>query len=193
VAEPPQVLLASSSPRRLELLRRIGVEPTVVAPDVDEPALRGEVTADDVRRLAQWKADAVPVARDVLVVAADTLVVVDGRALGKPETTADAETMLRALSGRTHQVLTGVAVRRGDHHGVDLAATRVSFRPLSEADIDWYVATGEPRGKAGAYAIQGAGEAFVERIDGSYSNVVGLPLALTIRLAREAGVVLVGA
>lgn len=182
-----RVLLASSSPRRLALLRRIGIDPAVMAADVDESGQYDERPHDRVRRLANAKAAAVAAGAQTLIIAADTLVVVEGTALGKPRGRAEAERMLRDLSGRVHQVVTGVAVQGGDEAADDVASTDVRFRDLSDAEIAWYLATREPMDKAGAYGIQGAGELLVDRIDGSYSNVVGLPLAVTLELARSVG------
>lgn len=188
----PVVVLASSSPRRLELLRRLGLQPVVRAPDVDERRLDGEGVERYARRLAHAKAAAVPVSPRALVVAADTVVAVDGDDLGKPSDDVSAWRMLRRLSGRTHEVVTGVALRRDDVVVVDAEVTQVTMRPLPEAEIAWYVRTREPRGKAGGYAIQGTGEVLVERIAGSHSAVVGLPLARVVALARLLGVGLVG-
>jgi len=182
IASLPHVLLASASPRRADLLAAAGVAFEVRAVDVDERPLEGEPAADYVARVAADKARACPMAEGAVVLAADTVVVVDGGILGKPVDDQDAARMLRRLSGRAHQVLTGVAVRRGGEVAVAVDSTAVSFAPLSDADVAWYVASGEPRGKAGAYAVQGLASRFVERVDGSYSNVVGLPVALTCRM-----------
>jgi septum formation protein len=172
-----EFVLASASPRRRELLAGLGLRFDVRVADVDESPLPGESPTELVERLAGAKAAAVGATRREVVIAADTVVVADGDALGKPVDGDDAARMLRRLGGRTHHVLTGVAVRRGGFLSTTVVSTEVTFRPLTEADIAWYVATGEPLDKAGAYAIQGAGGLFVERIDGSYHNVVGLPLA----------------
>jgi septum formation protein len=172
-----ELVLASASPRRRELLAGLGLRFDVRPADVDETPRPGEPPADLVERLAGAKAAAVGASRREVVVAADTVVVADGDALGKPVGGDDAARMLRRLGGRTHHVLTGVAVRLGAALTSGVVSTEVTFRPLTEADIAWYVATGEPLDKAGAYAIQGVGGLFVERIDGSYHNVVGLPLA----------------
>lgn len=184
----PPVVLASGSPRRLELLRRLGVEPTVRPADIDETPRPGEAPADLVTRLAAAKARDVDAAPGELVVAADTVVAVGTRVLGKPRDRDDAARMLGELSGRVHHVLTGVAVRLGDASHVDVATTRVTFRLLDPREIAWYVATGEPDDKAGAYGLQGAGAVLVEGIEGSDTNVIGLPLVLTITLARHLGV-----
>lgn len=183
----PTVVLASASPRRLELLRRLGIEPVVRPSDADESPRAGEPPDAYVARLAAAKADAVATGVDVLVVAADTVVVVDDQALGKPAGPADAATMLRRLSDREHRVLTAVEVRCGARRAGAVEETTVRFRAISDEEIDAYVATGEPLDKAGGYGIQGAGGMFVEHINGSDSNVIGLPLATFVRLAAEVG------
>lgn len=189
------LLLASASPRRQELLARLGLPFEVRVADLDETPLPHEDPRAYVARLAAAKAevvaDAAPEAH-VVVIGADTAVVVDGQLLGKPVDDTDAARMLRLLSGRSHQVLTGVAVavaRSADASAVrvDVAATEVTFAPLSDDDIAWYLASGEPVDKAGAYALQGRGAVFVASIDGSPDNVIGLPLALTRRLLEDAG------
>jgi len=182
------VVLASASPRRLELVRRLGVEPQVSAADVDESPRPGEAPASTVARLAAAKARAVSAPDGALVVAADTEVVLDGAVLGKPSDAGEAAAMLRSLSGRSHLVLTGVHVRRGDREASAVEETVVTFRPLDDDEVAAYVAGTEPYDKAGGYGIQGAGGAFVERIEGSDTNVVGLPLATVVRLAAEVGV-----
>jgi septum formation protein len=181
----PPIILASASPRRADLLTAAGITFEVRAVEVDERPFDGETAVDYVARVAADKARACPVARDVVVLAADTVVVVDGRILGKPADNADANRMLRLLSGRSHDVLTGVAVRHGGDVAVEADSTAVTFAPLSDTDIAWYVASGEPMDKAGAYAIQGLASRFVERVAGSYSNVVGLPVALVCRMLAE--------
>lgn len=184
------VVLASGSPRRLELLRRIGIEPVVRAADVDETPVPGEAPEATVARLARTKAHAVDHDGDDLVIAADTEVVLDDGVLGKPGDAGEATAMLRSLSGRDHRVVTGVHVL---HRTAEVAAveeTVVHVRDLTEEEIEAYVATGEPFGKAGAYAIQGAGGMFVDRIEGSDTNVIGLPLATVVGLAGEVGVTL---
>ena len=188
------LVLASASPRRQELLRGIGLEFTVVPADVDESLLAGEKPVDYVERVAHDKALAV-VAKlgmgadgDVVVLAADTTVDVDGEILAKAEDDVDARRMLRLLSGRTHQVHTAVVVRRISGLQTVTVSTDVTFVDLDEATIDWYLSTGEHRDKAGAYGMQGAAGALVERIDGSPTNVIGLPLAETVDLLRRSGV-----
>lgn len=156
--------------------------------EIDERPLAGEAPAAYVERLAREKAQAVrPRHPDAAILGADTTVVIDGLILGKPEDDNEARAMLARLSGRAHDVLTGVALIRNGRLMSAVETTRVRFAQLSDTDIDWYVASGEPRGKAGAYAIQGLASRFVDRIDGSYSNVVGLPVALVWRLLRDAG------
>ena len=182
-----RVVLASGSPRRLELLRRLGVEPAVRPADVDETPHEAEAPEVVVARLARTKALAVERAADDLVIAADTEVVLADRVLGKPDDDADARAMLRALSGRSHRVLTGLHVVRGDREAGAVEETTVWIRALGDDEIDAYVATGEPTDKAGGYAIQGAGGMFVDRIEGSDTNVIGLPLATVVRLAAEVG------
>jgi septum formation protein len=186
---PPVLVLASGSPRRRELLERIGLTPVVRPADLDESPLPGERAEALVLRLALAKAASAAAAAgsDEVVLAADTEVVLDGRALGKPADDAEAATMLTALAGRTHEVMTGLAVRRGELVVTERVVTTVTFRPLRHREIAWYLATGEARGKAGAYALQGAGAVLVERIEGSDTNVIGLPLPATVALLREVG------
>lgn len=177
------IVLASASPRRAELLRAAGFTFVVEPMDVDESVLPGEAPEAHVRRLARQKA-AAGAARHPgsAVIGADTVVVVEGRILGKPRDDAEARAMLEALGGRTHEVFTGVAVARGGvlRDAVDVSA--VTMARLSAAEIAAYVESGEPRDKAGAYAIQGRAARFVERLEGSYSGVVGLPVAVVHRL-----------
>jgi septum formation protein len=184
-----RLVLASASPRRRELLARLGLDPLIRPADIDETPRPGEDPHDLVVRLASAKA-ATSLARgdaEEVVLAADTEVVLDGQVLGKPRDRDDAARMLRRLAGRSHEVVTGVAVRRGGTARATRVTTEVRFRPVSDAEIAWYVATGEPDGKAGAYGLQGAGAALVERIHGSDTNVIGLPLAETITLLRQVG------
>jgi septum formation protein len=183
--------LASASPRRRELLQQLGVAHTVAAAAIDESLLPGETPRDYVLRLAAAKAAAVMAGdrHDGLpVLGADTAVVVGAEILGKPADAAAARVMLRLLSGREHQVLSAVALARPGWRKSALSATRVRFRLLSDADITAYVATGEPFGKAGGYAIQGRAAVFIAHIDGSYSGVMGLPLFETATLLAEAGI-----
>jgi septum formation protein len=179
VREPGPIILASRSPRRAELLAAAGIAFEVLAADVDETPHPNEAPAAYVERLAIDKARAVlalrPTAR---VLGADTTVTIGGEILGKPTDADDAARMLRMLSGRVHEVHTGVSLisARGVQSGVD--TTRVWFAAMTDEDISWYVATGEPVDRAGAYAIQGLASRFIPRIEGSYSNVVGLPVAM---------------
>ncbi|MEQ1700443.1 MAG: Maf family protein [Ilumatobacteraceae bacterium] len=183
-----RVLLASASPRRRELLAQLGLQFDIAAPDVDETPLPGEAPVPYVGRLAIVKASAVAAAADTLVIAADTTVEIDGDILAKPADAAEARDMLRRLAARTHQVHTGVAVQLGDRVLSEVVTAHVTFATLTDAQIDWYVATGEPMDKAGAYAVQGIGGVFVEKVDGSVSNVIGLPLHTVVRLAELLGV-----
>ena len=184
-----RLVLASASPRRAQLLRAAGFEFETCAVDVDERVRPGEKPEDYVRRLAMEKSaramevlagvaqDLSPASGRTYVLAADTAVVVDGDILGKPTDDRDAASMLRRLSGRSHQVITGVSLRGPKYESSRVETTTVEFSPLGESDLAWYVESGEGRDKAGAYAIQGLASRFVPRIHGSYSNVVGLPIA----------------
>lgn len=178
------LILASASPRRAELLRAAGIDFTVRVADVDETQWPDEPPRAYVLRLSRAKAQAVASGAE-LVLGADTTVVINKETAGKPVDAADAKRMLQALSGQWHEVLTAVTLVQGDHALSEVEVTRVKFAALSEAEIDWYVATGEPMDKAGAYGIQGYASRFVERIEGSYSNVVGLPVHMVYRMLRE--------
>ena len=187
-----KLILASSSPQRAQVLRNGGFLFEVVPAHVDESRREDEAAGNFVRRLADTKASAVaanlPQASDpVIVVGADTVITVDGLILGKPADARDAREMLRRLSGRTHEVITGLAVLSWpkDERRIEQETTRVTFAALKDNEIEDYVASGEPLGKAGAYAIQGLGGRFVERVEGCYFNVVGLPLARLYRILRE--------
>jgi septum formation protein len=184
------LILASASPRRAELLAAAGFTFEVRPVDVDETPLDGERPTDYVGRLAKAKAAAAVVRAEpgAVVLAADTTVVAKGRILGKPAGAADASDMLRQLSGDIHLVHTAVTVRVSDRERSEVVTSRVRFVPLTEDDIAWYVATGEPEGKAGAYAIQGRAARFVDWIEGSWSNIVGLPVADVHRLLKDIGV-----
>lgn len=183
-----RLVLASQSPRRAELLRAAGIDFDVIVADVDETVQPGEPPDAYVRRLAEAKARAVAArVGDRPVLGADTTVVVDGKILGKPADEADAWRMLRLLAGRTHQVMTGVSLVIRTRAATEVAVTDVEFAPLSDEEIDWYIASGEPMDKAGAYAVQGLASRFVTRLDGSYSNVVGLPVALVYAMCVAAG------
>lgn len=183
----PRLVLASASPRRKDLLASVGVDVAIQPADIDESAKPGETPQELVRRLAVTKAEAIEVAKNDMVVGADTVVVVDGEILGKPVDHDDAGRMLDLLSGRDHRVLTGVAVRGGDRTESEVAIAQVTMRHLSVADIAWYVRSGEPMGKAGAYAIQGAGSLFVTEIVGNHSGIVGLPLPVVDTLLAKFG------
>jgi septum formation protein len=186
-----QLILASASPRRRDLLDQLGVRYTVEPADIDESRAPGETPEDYVRRMAREKAAALVGLHpgpDVAVLAADTTVVLDGDALGKPRDHADALAMLARLSGRTHLVLTAVCLDVGVRESVCVVATEVDFASLDPEACEAYLASGEAWDKAGAYAIQGLAGAFVCAIRGSYSNVVGLPLAETWQLLRAAGI-----
>jgi len=185
-----RLVLASQSPRRRELLESLGLSVEVRGAGADESVRPGERPEAYVRRLAVDKARAVDAAPGEIVLAADTAVVLSGEVLGKPRDDGEARRMLRALSGADHAVLTGVCARRGAPGPAEVTkvvSTTVRFAPLGEAQISWYVATGEPRDKAGAYAIQGRGGALVRAVEGSVSNVVGLPLEETLALLAGLG------
>ena len=183
------LVLASRSPRRSDLLTRAGYRFEVAPADIDERRLDGEAPAAMVRRLAREKAAAVaPRHPGSIVLGADTVVVIDGVVLGKPNGDAAAAGMLLRLSGRAHEVLTGVALHTADRRRDGVQSTRVVFRALSRDDVAWYVATGEPSDKAGGYSIQGRASRFVTRLEGSYTNVVGLPIELVADLLAELGV-----
>jgi septum formation protein len=182
------LLLASASPRRADLLRAAGFAIDVRPVEIDEQPLANEEASACVLRLAEAKAAVV--ARDfpgAAVIGADTVVVVEGRIFGKPSDDRQAADMLTELSGRSHAVLTGVSIHLGTRRVSAVERTRVWFLPLTMSEIAWYVATGEPRDKAGAYAVQGIASRFVDRIEGSYTNVVGLPVASVYRLLSELG------
>lgn len=188
---PASVLvLASASPRRADLLREAGILFRVAPAHIDEAVRVGEPPEAYVERLAREKAEAVHAASaEAFVLGADTTVVVDDTILGKPADRAEAAGMLELLAGRSHRVLTGVALLGpADFRRAAVVSTNVTFSRLSDADIAWYVGTGEPLDKAGAYAIQGGASRFVERIDGSFSNVVGLPMEVVATWCREAGI-----
>lgn len=197
---PRHLYLASQSPRRLELLRQLGLTPTVLPlrtsagrADVDETPLADEPGIDYVLRLARMKAMAAVIAQSGRrlpswpIVAADTCVTLDGQILGKPADADRAAAMLRLYSGRTHTVLTAVAVAHLDQTRIALSESQVTFKALSEAEIAAYIASGEPFDKAGGYGIQGRAAQFIEHLSGSYSGVMGLPLFETAQLLREVG------
>ena len=182
-----RLILASSSPRRAELLAAAGFTFEVAPPDVDESARPAEPPRDYVARVARTKAEHVARGRQggALVLGADTVVVAGGRAMGKPADAAEAAAMLRALSGAVHEVHTGVCLCGSAENRTEVVTTRVSFLPMTDQEIAWYVGTGEPLDKAGAYGIQGRASRFINWIDGSWSNVVGLPIATVYRLLND--------
>jgi len=186
--------LASQSPRRRELLGQLGATFSILDVDVTEVPYPEETSLDYVRRVARdkaqagWEALAREAQGDALVIASDTEVVLENRIFGKPKDADDAVEMLHALSGRTHEVISSVCVFSAKQEHGDVCVSRVRFAELSEAEIAGYVATGEPFGKAGAYAIQGRGATLIEHLEGSYSGVMGLPLFETARLLRKFGV-----
>ncbi len=190
------IILASASPRRAELLRAAGIDFDVKPANVDEQVHDGESAEAYVVRIARDKARVVSTQLpDRVVLAADTTVVVGGQILGKPEDAGDARRMLRLLSGRAHEVLTGVCVNVPraeagaplDRCDARISRTHVEFAALTDEEVEWYVKSGEPMDKAGAYAIQGLASRYVTKIDGSYSNVVGLPVALVYELLKSIG------
>jgi septum formation protein len=184
------LILASASPRRADLLREAGVAFRIAPAHIDESVRAGESPEAYVERLARGKAEAVRgSASDAFVLGADTTVVVGDQILGKPADTVEAAQMLELLSGRSHRVLTGVALLGpAGFIRAAVVSTVVTFHPLSQADVAWYVGTGEPLDKAGAYAVQGGASRFVARIDGSFTNVVGLPMELVGGWCRAAGI-----
>lgn len=202
--KPLKIVLASASPRRAEILRNAGFPFEILPGSIDETPLPGEPAHDYVLRLAREKSFAAaktlgemceaspdpapePVSESSLIVAADTAVAIGNEILGKPTSVDDARRMLRLLGGRTHEVLTGLSVRKvpGSAEISGVETTRVTFLPLSDEDISYYISTGEPFDKAGAYGIQGIGGRYVERIEGCYFNVMGLPLSRLWRALRE--------
>ena len=183
------LILASASPRRAELLSSAGFSFEVIAAEIDETPRSGEAAADYALRMAVEKAHAVQARRNgVPILAADTVVVIRGEILGKPKNDDDAARMLRLLSGTAHLVQTGVVLLSTASTTSEICTTRVHFRELSAEDIGWYVASGEPVGKAGAYAIQGRAARFIDWIEGSWSNVVGLPIATVYQMLKDAGI-----
>jgi septum formation protein len=185
-----RLILASASPRRAELLASAGFTFETLPSNVDETARPGEAPKEYALRVAKDKAQAALMTcrkTGTIVLAADTVVVADGRILGKPTDDRDAELMLKTLSGRVHEVHTAVVIRTAAREVTDVVTTRVRLLPLADDEIAWYIASGEPEGKAGAYAIQGRAARFVDWIEGSWSNVVGLPIATVNGMLRELG------
>ena len=184
--ELPKLILASGSPRRSEILNSVGWEFTKIVADVDETEFEGENPADYVQRLAKTKAETVAVNySDTIVLGADTTVVIDNLIIAKPIDFDDARRMLRLLSGRIHEVLTGVAVTKNGQTSVGLQRTKVKFAELNEEQIEFLVEFGEPLDKAGAYAVQAQAALFIEGIEGDYWNVVGLPINLVYELVKK--------
>lgn len=182
------LILASASPRRQELLRNAGIPFEVRPAHIPEDPLPGERPKECAERLAREKALAIAQKRPTdVVLGADTVVVIDGQVLGKPADAADAARMLRMLSGREHEVITGICLVAGGQSSLASETTRVTMSVISDADIAGYIASGEPMDKAGAYAIQGLASRWIPRIEGDYSNVVGLPVALVCRMLRQLG------
>jgi septum formation protein len=182
----PRVILASQSPRRRELLALVGITHEVRPADIDESYLPGETPIAHAERLARGKAAAID-APDAVIIGSDTIVVVDGDVLGKPRDRAHAAEMLRRLSGRSHIVMTGVAVQFRGRLASGVEEVGVTFRELGDADIERYIDTGEPMDKAGAYGIQGYGATIVERVDGDYFAVMGLALNRLVGCCRQLG------
>ena len=186
-----RIVLASGSPRRQELLTRIGIRDfTVRVPQVEEWYPQGLTPPEIVSYISREKSQAVPSEEDEIVITADTMVFLDQQRLGKPKDEADALRMLTALQGRRHTVCTGITVRRGGEILTESASTDVYFRPAAEAELWGYIRTGEPMDKAGAYGVQGLGALLVERLDGDFFNVMGLPVLLLSRMLAEFGVTL---
>ena len=184
------IILASKSPRRQELLGRLGLDFTVMTEDIDETMDPAIPLEREILRVSEAKARAVQdrVRPDDLIISADTVVCVDGRRLGKPADEKEAKAMLRLLSGRTHTVVSGLCVLRGERCETAAVHTAIHFRPLSEREIDAYIASGEPMDKAGAYGIQGLAAIFVDKLDGDYYNVMGLPLCKLAEMLNAFGV-----
>lgn len=193
----PELVLASRSPRRREILSRLGISFSVRPGEVDEDGVKGKDPAELVERLALSKALAVAESRErALVIGADTIVVLDGEVLGKPADSMEAISMLERLQGRTHQVYSGLAVVEVEggspaRKAVGHRVTKVTMRPADREEIEWYVGTGEPLDKAGAYGIQDLGVLFVDRIEGCYTNVVGMSVPLLLQLTKQLGYALV--
>lgn len=187
------IVLASASPRRQELLRRIGITDfDIRIPEVEERFPEGLAPPQVVSYISREKSDAVPCAPEEIVITADTMVFLDDQRLGKPAGEADALRMLTALQGRRHTVCTGVTVRQGERRLTEAESTAVYFRPASESELRAYIRTGEPMDKAGAYGVQGKGALLVERLDGDFFNVMGLPVLRLSRMLERFGVFLLG-
>ncbi len=187
-----EIILASQSPRRRELLKLFGLPFTICVADIDETMDKTKPAADEVARVSRCKALAVPRGEDAVVIAADTIVVCEGKVLGKPHSPEEAERMLSLLSGRDHQVMTGVTVLRGEQERVFTEITDLHFRCLTEKEIRRYVCSGEPMDKAGAYGIQGGAALFCEKMTGDYYNVMGLPVCRLGQVLKELAPELMG-
>ena len=188
-----KLVLGSGSPRRRELLSQIGLTPSDIRPpDIDEDVHKGELPRDYVKRIAAEKVAAVAAATDEVVLCADTTVALGRRIMGKPANASEAATFLYALSGRRHKVITALAVKRGRHIWTKDVQSTVAFKQLSDAEVNRYLASADWRGKAGGYAIQGPASAFIPWINGSYTGIVGLPLAETAGLLIAAGIPVYG-
>jgi septum formation protein len=187
-----RLILASASPRRIELLRFIGLDFEIMPGEIDETPLPGEEPLEYVKRLSRQKVrDASDRHPDAWVLGADTIVVINGKMLGKPRTASEAEEMLKKLSGREHFVHTGFAIARKTDDLLigDVATSSVLFKTIADDEINWYVQTKEPYDKAGGYALQGAGAFFISEIHGSYTNVIGLPLSEAVELLKHTGAI----
>lgn len=184
------IILASKSPRRQELLQKLNLHFTVMTEEIDETMDPAIPLVQEICRVSEGKARAVSsqLNDDDLIISADTVVCVDGRRLGKPASEEEAASMLRLLSGRSHEVVSGVCLLQGGHCETCAVTTKLHFRPLTEQEISAYVATGEPMDKAGSYGIQGLASIFVDRLDGDYYNVMGLPLCTLSQMLRRFGV-----
>ncbi len=188
-----KLVLGSGSPRRLELLAQLGLTPSAIRPpDIDEDVRKGELPRDYVKRIAAEKVAAVQAADDEVVLCADTTVALGRRIMGKPEDAGAAAEFLYALSGRRHKVITALAVKRGAHVWTKDVQSTVAFKQLSDAEVNAYLASEDWRGKAGGYAIQGPASAFIPWINGSYTGIVGLPLAEAACLLTAAGIPIYG-
>lgn len=188
------IILASKSPRRQALMGMLGVDFSIMTEDIDETMSPDRTPDEEVARLSREKAQAVcqTVSEQDVIISADTVVVLDGQVMGKPKDRADALRMLRALSGRTHQVLTGMTVRRGAQALTRVVTTEISFRDLTDREIMTYIETGEPLDKAGAYGIQEGAALFVSRLEGDFYNVMGLPVCTLALMLRQLGVLVLG-
>ncbi|MBO4733118.1 MAG: septum formation protein Maf [Clostridia bacterium] len=189
-----RIILASASPRRRELLSLLGVDFKVIAGDIDESINSALPVAEEIKRLSYEKAKAVrqKAVKDDIIIAADTVVTLFGRVFGKPADKDEAFLMLKTLSGKTHEVVTGVTVLKGDKADTRAAVTKVTFRDLSDAEINAYIKTGDPFDKAGGYAIQGISCIFAEGISGDHFNVYGLPVSMLAEMLRGFGVKILG-